>query len=78
MIGWQIILSKSTIYWSIFDLPDKKSRLTELEKLAENPNLWDDQQKAQGILKKIVDLREEIQDVERLNSRITDLHDLKH
>jgi len=76
LIGWQIILSKSTIYWSIFDLPDKKSRLTELEKLAENPNLWDDQQKAQGILKKIVDLREEIQDVERLNSRITDSHDL--
>ncbi|MBE0688075.1 MAG: peptide chain release factor 2 [Anaerolineaceae bacterium] len=76
MIAWQTILSKSTIFWSIFDLPEKKSRLSELEKLAENPNLWEDREKAQGILKKIVDLRGEIQDLEKLKLQINDSHDL--
>jgi len=76
LIAWQTILSKSTIFWSIFDLPEKKSRLSELEKLAENPNLWEDREKAQGILKKIVDLRGEIQDLEKLKLQINDSHDL--
>jgi peptide chain release factor 2 len=76
LIDWQTVLSKSTIYWSIFDLPEKKSRLSELEKLAENPDLWDNREKAQGILKKIVDLRDEINDLEKLKLQITDSHDL--
>ena len=76
MIAWQIVLSKSTIYWSIFDLPEKKSRLSELEKLAENPDLWENREKAQGILKKIVDLRDEINGLEKLKLQITDSHDL--
>lgn len=76
MIAWQIVLSKSTIYWSTFDLPEKKSRLSELEKLAENPDLWENHEKAQGILKKIVDLREEIHDLEKLKLQITDSYDL--
>ncbi len=76
MIAWQIVLSNSTIYWSIFDLPEKKSRLSELEKLAENPDLWENREKAQGILKKIVDLRDEINGLEKLKLQITDLHDL--
>jgi peptide chain release factor 2 len=76
LIDWQTVLSKSTIYWSIFDLPEKKSRLSELEKLAENPGLWENREKAQGILKKIVDLRDEINDLEKLKLQITDSHDL--
>ncbi len=76
MIAWQTVLSKSTIFWSIFDLPEKKSRLSELEKLAENPDLWENREKAQGILKKIVDLRDEIHDLEKLKLQITDSHDL--
>lgn len=76
MIAWQTVLSKSTIFWSIFDLPEKKSRLSEFEKLAENPDLWENREKAQGILKKIVDLRDEIHDLEKLKLQITDSHDL--
>jgi peptide chain release factor 2 len=74
LIAWQAVMPKLTIYWSIFDLPEKKSRLSELEKLAENPDLWDNREKAQGILKKIVDLREEINDLEKLKLQITDSH----
>jgi len=64
------------ISWSIFDLHEKKSKLVELEKLAENPTLWDDREKAQRILKEIVDLRDEIQNLEELNQKIIDSHDL--
>ncbi len=64
------------VLWSIFDLPDKKSTLSELEKLAENPNLWDDREKAQETLKRIVELRTEIQDIEQLNLRINDSYEL--
>jgi len=76
LITWRVPSPKSTIYWCIFDLPQKKSKLSELEKLAENPNLWDDREKAQGILKQIVDFKDEIDSIEKLNQRITDSHEL--
>jgi len=69
-------LSKSTIFWCIFDLPEKKVKLSELEKLAEDPSLWDNRDKAQKILKQIVEIRDEVQYVEKLSQRICDSHDL--
>ncbi len=76
MIDWQIVKLKLPISWCIFDLPDKKIRLEELEKLSGDPNLWDDQNKAQAILKEIVDLKEDISSIERLEKRIHDSHEL--
>ncbi len=64
------------ISWSIFDFPKKKSELEQLEKQAEDPTLWDDPTRAQQLMKKLSALREEVQEWEKLQKRITDLLDL--
>jgi peptide chain release factor 2 len=64
------------ISWSIFDFAKKKSELEQLEKQAEDPALWDDPSRAQQLMKKLANLREEVQEWEKLKKRIADLLDL--
>lgn len=64
------------ISWSIFDFAKKKSELEQLEKQAEDPALWDDPSRAQQLMKKLANLREEVQEWEKLEKRIADLLDL--
>ncbi|MCX7976482.1 MAG: peptide chain release factor 2, partial [Bellilinea sp.] len=58
------------------DFAKKKSELEQLEKQAENPALWDDPSRAQQLMKKLANLREEVQEWEKLEKRIADLLDL--
>ena len=64
------------IFWCIFDLPEKQLELSKLEKESEDPNLWEDQEHAQKVLKKIVELREEIEGWEKFTSLIQDTKEL--
>lgn len=57
-------------------MPGKKNKLQELETLAAEPNLWNDREKAQAILKEIVDLKDEISRVEKLHNRIIGSYEL--
>jgi peptide chain release factor 2 len=58
------------IFWCIFDLPEKASQLKKLESESEDPNLWNDRNNAQRVMKKIVDLRDEIKGWETFSDRI--------
>ena len=64
------------IFWCIFDLPEKQLELSKLEKESEDPNLWEDQEHAQKVLKKIVELREEIEGWKKFSSLIQDTKEL--
>jgi peptide chain release factor 2 len=64
------------IYWSIFDLPTKEAELASLQKEAENPELWDDPEQAQKLMKKISELRDEVQGWRRLEKKINDTKEL--
>jgi len=66
------VLQKSTIYWSIFDLPHKEAKLGELQKQAENPDLWNDSQQAQKLMKQLSELRDEVEGWRKLEKRIHD------
>ncbi|BAJ63691.1 peptide chain release factor 2 [Anaerolinea thermophila UNI-1] len=46
---------------SIFDLSSREMLLEQLQKEAENPGIWDDPTSAQRLMKRIADLREEIE-----------------
>jgi peptide chain release factor 2 len=67
---------KSKLYWSVFDLPVQEINLAELEKQSESPDLWNDPQSAQKLMKNISDLRSEITDWKKLESRIKDTLEL--
>lgn len=58
------------IFWSIFDLPEKVSQLKKLESESEDPDLWNDRNHAQKVMKKIVDLRDEIKGWEKFSEQI--------
>jgi peptide chain release factor 2 len=58
--------------WSIFDFAQKEVDLQELEKLSADPDLWNDASKAQQLLKKLSDLRDEIEGWKKLKQHIED------
>jgi peptide chain release factor 2 len=62
--------------WSIFDLPQKEDQLESLLKQSEDQEIWNDPSKAQDLMKKISDLRSEVDQWNRLNQKTTDLLEL--
>ncbi|MBW6465047.1 MAG: peptide chain release factor 2 [Brevefilum sp.] len=56
----------------MFDLVQKKSDLARLEIEAQNPNLWDNRERAQNIMIRQADLRSEIAAYEELRKRTED------
>ncbi|MHB8855298.1 MAG: peptide chain release factor 2 [Bellilinea sp.] len=58
------------------DFDRLKSELSELRKTSEDLNLWDNPGRAQQIMKKLADTRNEIESWEKLEKRIYDLFEL--
>ncbi len=65
-----------TIYWSVFDLAAKEIILADLQKEAEVPDLWQDSEKAQRLMKEISALKEEVEEWQTLRQTITDTLEL--
>lgn len=59
-------------FWSIFDLPSKEVELERLQIQSENPDLWNDRQSAQAVMKSLADIREEVTVWHRLEKKIAD------
>jgi peptide chain release factor 2 len=58
-----------------FDLDDKKTRMLELEAKTTDPNLWDDQENARAIMQEFGDLKNEIEEIEKLEGDIKTLEE---
>ena len=65
-----------TNFGGIFDLESKEVELSVLEKESGNPELWNDQDKAQALLKKITSLKKVIADWNEVSSTCNDLSEL--
>ncbi|HEY58735.1 MAG TPA: peptide chain release factor 2 [Anaerolineae bacterium] len=61
--------SKSLTSGGVFDLATKKAELARLEHEAEDPDLWNTPQRAQGVMKRLNQLKEEIEGWEALLQR---------
>lgn len=57
----------------IFDIPTKETRLTELSRLMESPTFWENQEKANAILKEKASIERALKDWTSLSSRLSDL-----
>ena len=60
----------------VFDLPQRKSQLTELETQAEDPDLWNDTQNAQDIMRQLSAGRAFVLPFDTLDQRAADLLEL--
>ena len=64
------------IYRCIFDLSKKEIDLQNLEKKSQAPDLWNDREQAQSVMKKMADLRNEINYWTTLERRVKDTQEL--
>jgi peptide chain release factor 2 len=62
--------------WSVFDLPKKEAELAKLEQQSADPDLWNNPQIAQQLLKRISSLRNEIEGWRNMDRRISDALEL--
>lgn len=62
--------------WSVFDLPTKEAELAQLEVQAANPDLWNDPQSAQTLMRQQAKLRAEVERWRGIAKRIDDTLEL--
>ena len=67
---------QSTCYRCIFDLAEKEAELRDLQERSEDPVIWNDSVAAQRLMKKISELREEIEPIRSLEQRTRDAYEL--
>jgi peptide chain release factor 2 len=65
-----------SIYWSVFDLSAKEKHLIDLQKKAEDPDLWQDPKAAQKLMKETSILKEEVSEWQNLRQTIADTLEL--
>jgi peptide chain release factor 2 len=66
----------STIFWSVFDLARIEQDLEEYQKKAEQPDLWNDPDTAKQVMKKLAELRDEVDSWHNLQKQIQDTLEL--
>ena len=67
---------KSSIYWCVFDINSRQEKLSQYEKQSEDPKLWNNPEQAQKLMKKISNLKSEVDDWVALSHRIHDAIEL--
>jgi peptide chain release factor 2 len=67
-----ICAAGSPTSWSVFDFAAKQQKIAALEEQSGKPDFWDDSESAQGTLKALADLRNEITPWIELEKRIGD------
>ncbi len=72
MIACKRTKRESTIYWCVFDFAEKEKLLEQLSKKSEDPDLWQDPEHAQKVMKRLSGLRDEVESFQSLQGRIRD------
>lgn len=67
---------KFNIFWSIFDFPAREIELSELVKKSESTELWNNPDEAQLIMKKLSEIRDDVESWQKLKKRIFDTLEL--
>lgn len=60
----------------VFDVAGKRRRISDLEKAAASPDLWDDQESAQATMRELASLNADIEQYESLYERAADAREL--
>ena len=63
---------------TVFDLPEKESRIFELDEDTQNPNFWDDQERAVATSQELSDLKEEVEIAKSLRKDLEELKSLSY
>src|ERR1044072_9333410 len=64
--------SRVGCWGGIFDVDTARRRLDELNALAEDPNLWNDQQRAQRVMQERTALEDQLTSIDRIERELDD------
>jgi peptide chain release factor 2 len=70
------LMSEFSALWCVFELPQKEAQLAELERQSAQPDLWNDQERAQKLLRDAAALRSQVNDWRQIENEIRDALDL--
>jgi peptide chain release factor 2 len=76
LIVYPNVKRDSNIFWSVFDIQSIEDQIQKLDKVAEDPGLWNEPKKAQLLMKKLSDLRNENEVWDILRRRLQDTLEL--
>jgi peptide chain release factor 2 len=76
LTGWKFATKKSRIYWCVFDVPLKEAQFQQLQEQSEDPDLWNDPENAQRVMKRMSGMREEVESWQSLCQRLHDALEL--
>lgn len=60
----------------VFDLPEKRREIGELEAQSVEPGFWDDAGRAQRLMQRLTGIRSQVDDWERMSRQVSDLLEL--
>src|SRR3990167_2230584 len=77
-IGEKIIFldKRLTQLNKVMKIAEKKVEITSLEKQSQESDFWKNQEKAQNLMKQLALIKEEVEAVEKLSSKLADLNEL--
>jgi peptide chain release factor 2 len=73
---FKILTNDPKSFRRAFDLAGKNKKITQLEKLSEAPDFWNDPHTAKSVMKRMASLRNEVESWEKLQGRILDALEL--
>lgn len=76
MVNWRPCECALTPFGGVFDLAGKQNEAESLEERAADPNLWNDQREAQGVMQRLNRLKQEIEQWGGMEARMTSLAEL--
>jgi len=62
--------------WCVFDLAKKETEIADLEKESSQPDFWQDQERAQGVMRHLAELKSEVERWRTLDRRASELLEL--
>ncbi|MCC7129516.1 MAG: peptide chain release factor 2 [Anaerolineae bacterium] len=73
---WKPVRNEFRTFWCVFDFPELETQREKLQKESEQPDLWDDPERARGVMKKLAGLRLQVEGWQRLRQRAVDALEL--
>ncbi|MSQ22978.1 MAG: peptide chain release factor 2 [Chloroflexi bacterium] len=72
----RVLRTRVSTFWCVFDEAGRKRRIVELDEQAGKPELWNDPERAQALLRELSDLRSELEPWQTLAKQLEDADDL--
>ncbi|MDP4009211.1 MAG: peptide chain release factor 2 [bacterium] len=73
----KICVTASSVWRTVFEVPQKEARIKHIEQELEDPGIWEDHEKASSLSKELADSKEDVQGLKSMKTDLRDLQELE-